>query len=189
MIKLTPEDMKDYETYLKFGVHKAKILTFEYGTHENGSEYIDAFFEVDGVESEARLWFNADKLKGMRFNLVTLKGIYTHNAPESKKEAAKAAFEKCADLMSVVELLNAKLGGKEMWVSKFYDPSRTYEKEGQTYRSINTNIHGYEPEMKPELMPQEDAKPIPSGKQAITDDDVVAAFPEGKSVEEAIDSW
>jgi hypothetical protein len=54
----------------------------------------------------------------------------------------------------LAQLMTEKCGGGELWFTKYYDAERTYQNTGgQTRRSINTNILGYEPKLKPELMP------------------------------------
>ena len=37
------------------------------------------------------------------------------------------------------------MDGYEAWFQVEQDPVRTYEREGQTYKSLNKNIYGYEP--------------------------------------------
>lgn len=141
-----------------FGVHKVQILNFVLDKTDNGKEFIEVFFvdpNNEECEDSARVWFSTDKATNFSFNI--LRGIYVHNAPEDKKDAARASFDAVKDTTELVELLKSKLLGKEMWYTKFFDPKRTYQgQDGQTYRSINKNIFGYQPKEQPELMPQKD---------------------------------
>src|SRR5579872_1659397 len=141
--------------WLPFGVSKVKIGMIDLGgTREGEKEYIEVTLLGENDEEEtARVWFTTDNAANYSFN--TLRQIYVHNAPEDKKDVARDTFDKVKDTEDVVKLFNEKLIGGECWFSKYYDPTRTYENQaGETKKSVNKNIYGYEPKLKPELMPK-----------------------------------
>lgn len=139
---------------IPFGVSKVQIMLIEEGQTDNSKDYIEfTVIDKDEHEDTARVWFSSDAAANFAFN--TCRQIYVHNAPEEHKDAARATMDAVKDTTELVEKLNEKLIGKEAWFTKYYDEKRTYKgQDGKTYRSINKNIMGYEPKLKPELMPQ-----------------------------------
>lgn len=151
---------REFKKYFSFGIHKVKILGFSAEETESGKEFIKVGFtdETGEIEDEARVWFTTDEARGFSFS--TLRSIFVHNAPEDKKELARDAVNACNNHIELTDLLNKKLIGKEMWITKYLDPKRTYEaKNGTKKPSINTNIYGYLPTLKPDLMPAEKHAP------------------------------
>lgn len=139
-----------------FGVHKVSILGFNLcGTEEGEKEYVEVGFtdEEGRKEGNVRLYFNTEGNSPISFDI--LRTIFVHNAPEDKKEAAKASFNGVENSKKMVDLLNSKLIGKEMWYTKYYDAKGgTYQKEGQTYRSVRESVMGYPTNPKLDLMPK-----------------------------------
>lgn len=137
-----------------FGVHEVKIGTVTEGTTDSGTDYIE--FEVFGENDEedtARVWLTE---KSEKYSFRTLKDIYVHCAPEAKKEAARKSFDAAEDSTAVVELLQNCIG-KQIWFTKYPDPTRTYlNANGETKQSINKNIYGYQPKLREDLMPKQD---------------------------------
>lgn len=172
------KEVKEYSSnYFSFGVHRVTIESFGLGTTDDGKEYVEAFFfdpeNVDCKDS-ARLWFTTDK--GINNSFNTLRSIFVHNAPEEKKDDARAVMDKVKNTAQMVEILNKTLPGKEMWFTKFFDPERTFTgKDGKVYRSTNKNVYGFRPKEKPDLMPKKDAD-----KDAITAGTVAETFPGAK---------
>lgn len=159
MSRSISDEAKEFEgnskSYLDFGVHEVQIMLVGSGQTDSGTDYVE--FTVVGPNEEeerARLWLTD---KSEKYTFATLKGIYTHCAPEDKKEAAQAELEACKDYDEVVELFNKRCIGKKIWLTKYPDPNRTYTNQaGEVKQSINTNIYGYEPKPKPELLPRKD---------------------------------
>ena len=161
MARAISDEAKEFEgngggQWLGFGVHEVQIMLIDMGELDSGTEYME--FTVVGKSDEeerVRLWITD---KSEKYTFATLKSIYTHCAPEDKKEAAKEALDKCKDYDEVLALLQ-KCIGKQVWITKYPDPSRTYtNSQGETKRSINTNIYGYEPKLREDLMPKDDQK-------------------------------
>ncbi len=149
--------------YFGYGVHKVKIIGFDHSKTDNGKEYVEVAFvdpENESIEDKARVWFTTDKATQYSFNVF--KGILIHNTPEAKRDLARKTIDEVANTDKLVELLVDKLIGKEMWFTKYVDPTRTYEKEGRTYQSTNKNIMAYEPKLNESLMP----KPKESASEA-----------------------
>lgn len=141
---------------MPFGVNVVKLVGATAGETEAGKEYIElTVANEDGVEDSGRVWFVGGASK---FSFNTLRQIIVHNAKtDAAKEKARLEVEKCADSDALANLLNAKCVGGELWLTKYYDPERTYTgQDGQQRRSINKNLYGYEPKLKPELMPEAD---------------------------------
>lgn len=178
---------QEYQRSFPFGVNKVKIIGFYLDKTDEGKEYVEVGFtnEDGSLEDTARVWFTTDKSAQFAFN--TLRDILIHNVSEENKDKARDAISKTPNTESLVELLNDKLKGKEMWMTKLFDKSRTYESNGQTFRSINKNIYGYEPEIDPSLMPNKDQAPA----QKDAADEVKEVFPGAEEVKSAdpTDGW
>lgn len=170
--------------WLPFGVSKVQIGMIELGgTAEGEKEYIEfSLIGPNNEEDTARVWFTTDAATNYSFNV--LRQIYVHNAPEEAKDAARETMDGTKDTTELVEIMNDKLVGGECWFTKYYDPERTYVNQGgDTKKSINKNIYGYEPKLKPSLMPQDGtvaatdnvAKTFPGAEKA--DADVAAGIP------------
>lgn len=148
---------QDQRNYFDYGVHKVKILGFSHDTTDAGKEFVKAgFTDMDGdIEDEARVWFTTEEASMYSFN--TLRSIFVHNAPEDKKDMAREVVNAAKNTDELIEILNKKLIGKEMWITKYLDPKRTYEaKDGSIKPSINVNMYGYEPKLKESLMPKKE---------------------------------
>lgn len=164
----TAEERRDY---LPFGVNRVKILGSTAGVTEAGKDYIEVTVESDeGIEDNARVWFTGGAAK---YSFQTIQQIVVHSAKtDADKEKARMAVEKCADNDELSDLINSKCEGAECWVTKYYDPTRTYSNSaGEIKKSINTNLYGYEPKLKPELMPQTDTvAEVVDGEEVSLDD-------------------
>lgn len=145
------KEMGDYNGF-SFGVHKVTIGQIELGETDSGKEYVEVtVMGENGEEDTARVWFTTDKAANYSFNI--LRQIYVHNAPEKDKDAARDTMDAVKDTEELVAKLNEKLVGGECWFTKYYDPQRSYlDASGNTRRSVNKNIYGYEPKPRPELM-------------------------------------
>jgi hypothetical protein len=92
---------------------------------------------------------------------------------DADKEKARMAVENCKDTDDLSNLINDKCVGAECWVTKYYDPTRTYSNNaGEVKKSINTNLYGYEPKLKPELMPQTDTVVEVNTDEQVSLDDI-----------------
>lgn len=166
--------------YLPFGITKVQLMLFEHGgTGDDESEYIEATVcdPKDGEITEtARFWFSTDKSANISFNAI--RQIVVHNAAEKDKGKARDAVDAVADCEELTALLNEKLIGGECWFTKYYDPTRTYQnKSGVTKKSVNKNLLGYEPKLKPELMPKDESQgaatdPLAGAEDVTNDPDV-----------------
>lgn len=155
-----------------FGVHKVHIGAIELGETDSGKEYIEVTVLGDADEEDtARVWFTSEKAVNFSFNV--LRNIYVHNAPEDKKDAARDIFDKVETNEDVIKLFNERIIGGECWFSKYLDATRNYvDQGGVTRQSVNKNIYGYEPKLRPELLPQD--------QREITKDNVAQVFPDAK---------
>lgn len=165
--------VREFSERIGFGVHKVQFVLAEAGETEAGKEYMEIqIVSAEGIEDAARVWF-VGGATNISFN--TLRQIAVHNGKdEAAKEKMRLAVENVADSDALASLLNENCIGGEMWLTKYYDPSRTYQNQaGENKRSINTNIYGYEPVLKPELMPQQVAEGgnanFPGGEAATGD--------------------
>lgn len=146
--------VQDFGEFIPFGVSQVQFVLAEAG-EVNGKTYIDVFVQdADGLEESARVWFTGGATN-ISFN--TLRQIAVHiMKTEADKAKMGEAMDSVPDTDALVALLNKKCIGGELWFTKYYDPKRTYQsKTGVTKRSINRNVHGYPPKLKPELMPDE----------------------------------
>lgn len=181
--------VKEFDSnYFSFGVHKVQILLIEEGEYD-GKAYLD--FTIgdpdDGEKTDvARMWFSTDQAINYSFN--TLRTIYVHNAPEDKKDAARDTIDGVADLEELVKVVSEKLIGGECWFTKYYSDTRTYtNKAGATKKSVEKNIYGYEPKLKPELMP---AQADENGDAVVNLDNANEVFLGNKKVSGGIpSSW
>lgn len=168
MRAFTDEDKVEKEfnsNYFGFGVHKVQLMDFTNGgTGDGEKEYVEVTFcdPEDGDKTDtARVWFTTDAAAAYSFS--TLRNIYVHNAPEAKKEQARATFDKLLNTDEMIAEMGDKLVGKEAWFTKYEDPKRTYTgKDGIERKSFNKNIYGYEPKLNTALLP----KDVPAGGNA-----------------------
>lgn len=170
-------------SYFPFGVHKVKILGFNHQQPEGKSEFIEVgFTNEDGtLEDKGRVYFTEDSAK---YSFNTLRTILLHNVAEDKKDAAKAAIDKVENTEKLVDLLSSKLVGKEMWITKYLNKKgRTYEKNGQTFKAIDVNIYGYQPALKPELMPQQKESAAQAAGAVFGSDEPFPSSPKGEGDE------
>lgn len=169
------KEVKDFNDRIGFGVHKVQLVSAEAGATEAGKDYVElTVVSGDGIEDKARVWFTGGA-SNISFN--TLRQILVHSVKdEAKKGIVRDAVDAAKNTDELVVFLN-KASGCELWLTKYYDPTRTYQnKAGVTKRSINTNLYGYEPKPKPELMPKDDSQ------GQITRENVHEVFPGGQDV-------
>ena len=142
--------------WFDYGLHKVQIGQIELGETDNGKEFIEFTLLGENEEEDtARVWFTTDA--AINFSINVLRQIFIHNAPEAKKDEARDMFDAVGDTTELVKLLNDKLVGGECWFTKYQDPTRTYvAQDGSTRKSVNKNIYGYEPKLRPELIPKRD---------------------------------
>lgn len=172
MLKFTEEDKKvrEFTESLPFGISEVQITGVVADTTEAGKDYIEiGVVNKEGVEDSFRLWF-VGKATNIAFN--NARDIAVHSAKdEEQKERARQAIDACADAMELATILATKCTGTQIWFTKYYDPTRTYQDgQGKTRRSVNKNGYAYEPKLKPELMPK------PEGGDEITKDNVDKFF-------------
>lgn len=151
----TDKLLKDiFDDRLEFGVHKVKMTVATAEKSDEGKEYIEIHIvgpKPDEIEDKARFYF-VGGATNISFNEISR--IIMHNTPEAKKDAMKKKITALEDPEAMAALLNEVCTGGELWLTKYYDPKRTYTNaKGETKKSVNTNLYGYEPKLKPELMP------------------------------------
>lgn len=153
--------VREFKETLPFGVSKVQLMLAEAGVIESEKDGVDDkdFIELSitneaGVEDTARLWF-VGGAANISFN--TLRDIVVHSAKtEADKAKARDAVDAVTSTDDLVAILNDHCIGSELWFTKYYDPNRTYQaQDGSVRKSVNKNVYGYEPRLKPELMPQE----------------------------------
>lgn len=164
--------------YFPFGVSKVQIGMVEHDETDDGKEYIDVSV-VDPEDAErsdsARLWLTSAKGANRTFNV--LRTIGTHNVPEAKRDAFQKRFDAIKNGEELASIMSSFVG-KECWFTKYVDPTRTYmDARGVKRQSVNKDVMGYEPKLKPELMPAQaksldpndypDDVPFPSGSQKV----------------------
>jgi len=178
MVKFTDEHKVEQGKYFDLGIHKVQIATVVQSTTDDKREYFD-FTVVDDLNSpdptstDVRLWFHTDK--SIKYSFSIIRGIFTHNAPEGKEDAIKDKLNKIDDTDELIKLCEKNLVAKEAWLEIAEDPTRTYEKDGETKPSINRNITGYEPQPKKVSAPAV-ATTAPAAKSGEADEDVMAGF-------------
>lgn len=133
------------DNWFEFGKYKVTVGSVELGETDQGKGYVElAVLGEKGEEDTARVWFTSEKSTNYAFNI--LRGIYVHNAPESKKEAAKSTMAAVKSVGELVEKMQQTVGG-ECWFTKYADPTRTYTaNDGTVRQSVNKNVYGYEPQ-------------------------------------------
>lgn len=164
---------REFAEKLPYGVSKVQLVGATAGATDDEKDWIDLEITTeDGIEDTARVWFTG---KAAPYSFNTLRQIAVHNGKDdAEKEKIREAVEACADSDALAELLNTKVAGGELWFTKYLDPSRTWtDNDGNVRQSVNKNVYGYEPKLKPELMP----KQAPLGGEQITDANVDKLFP------------
>lgn len=180
MVKFNDAHKAESGQYFEMGVHKVKIATVEFGKTDDKEprEYVE-FTVVDDLDSEnpieakARLWFTTDK--AIKYTFGIIRGIFTHNAPEDKKQAIREKVDAVKDTDELDKLCQLLIG-KEAWLEVSEDDTRTYTNEaGETKPSINRNITGYAPTPKKISAPAVESNAAPA-KASSSDEDVMADF-------------
>jgi hypothetical protein len=159
-MKLNEENkiVKEFsDKYFDYGVHKVLVGDVTLGgTAEGEKEYIEVEVIDPGdldITDKVRVWFTTDKAINYSFNL--LRQIFVHCAPEDKKDDAKIMFDQIGDTDTLKQIME-KCKGRQIWFTKYPDPSRPYTNPaGETKPGISKNIMGYEPKLKPELLPKD----------------------------------
>lgn len=146
------KEVREFTKSIPFGVTKVQLTGAVPETSENGKDYIEVgVVTEDGIEDAARCYF-VGGASNISFN--TLRQIIVHQGKdEEEKQKLRDRVDNVKNSDELAEILNEFTGG-ELWFTKYYDPSRTYTTENGTFRSINKNVLGYEPKLKPELMPK-----------------------------------
>lgn len=195
--KFNEEDkaVTEFKESIPFGVHKVKITGVIPDVTDAGKDFIEVgVITDDGLETSVRCWFTGGA-SNISFN--TLRQIAVHNAKDEEGRDKRAdAIDSVKDTDELGILLNDMLMGGECWISKFYDPTRTYQaKDGSTRKSVNTNIYGYEPKLKPNLMPRPTVDEVFPGNEQLKAEDFPAdevPFPsagDGKKAEGIPNKW
>lgn len=172
--------VNEFKENIPFGKHEVQITGAMAEVTEAGKDYIAVgVVDVDGVEDEVRLWFTGGA-SNISFN--TLRQVAVHCADdEEAKEAARNKVDACKDNDELAAVISELCSGKKVWYTKYYDATRTYQTENGTFRSINKNIYGYEPKLKPELMPKDTAPAKTAadlvGGEDVTGTDAAAGIP------------
>ena len=151
------KQVKEFSEKIPFGVSKVQLVGAVAGETEAGKDFIElTVTNADGVEDTARVWF-VGGAANISFN--TLRQIAVHNGKtEKQKQELRDAMDNCETTDDMATLFMEKLIGGELWFTRYYDPKRTYEgQDGNTYRSVNKNVYGYEPREKTELMPNKES--------------------------------
>lgn len=149
------KQVQDFKPTIPFGVSEVQFVGAIADQTDAGKEFIEVgVVNKEGVEDAVRLWFVSTQSGNISFN--TIRQILVHAAKDEKaKDEARTAADAVKDSQELCDLMNDRLAGAKFWMTKYYDAKRTYEaQDGQTRRSINKNIYGYEPKLKPELMPK-----------------------------------
>lgn len=158
----------EFNERIPFGISEVQFVGATAGETEAGKDFIEVTVtDKDGLEDSARVWFVGGAAK---FSFDTLRQIAVHIAKDDKaKEKARMAVENVKDNDELAELLNKNCIGGHLWFTKYFDPSRTYQgSDGVTRRSINNSVLGYEPKLKPELMPDTSGgRPVSSGVEDV----------------------
>lgn len=171
------KEVREFKERLPFGISDVTIEDIKTGKMEDsGKHYIAVSVKaVDGdAEEEVRLWLTSSVAANISFN--ALRDIAVHDAKtESTKESRRKAIDAITDSEELVTLIG-KLKSPQAWVTKYYDKERTYtDNTGKTRRSVNTNLLGYKPKLKPELMPVQEmptAEAAPDDSAPLTNDDL-----------------
>lgn len=151
------KEVREFKERLPFGISEVTLQKIEDAKTEAGKHYISVTVKAaeGDVEEELRLWLTSTVSANITFN--TLRDIAVHDAKtESDKEKRRKAIDATTDSGELVALMQ-KIVGAQAWATKYYDKERTYtDNEGNTRRSVNTNLLGYQPKLKPELMPTQE---------------------------------
>lgn len=131
--------------YFEQGIHKVNIGMITAGKTDDGKEYFDVTVlgpnEEEGV---SRLWFHTDG--AMKYSFNTLRNIFVHNAPESKKDDVRKGVDGIKDTDELLKKCVTMLIGKECWYSVYENRDRKFVgNDGQERYSFDRNIYGYEP--------------------------------------------
>ena len=174
--------------YFAFGVHKVQLGVAELDKTDDDKEYAElTVIGSEGEEDKARVWFTTPGAIKYSFNVI--RQIIVHNAKtDAAKEKARAAVDAVKTSEELIDLLNEKCLAGELWFSKLYDPKRTYvNAKGETKKSVNKNVYGYQPKADPSLMPDSDGQKPVEAKDYPADEEPFGTKPADKST--VPDNW
>lgn len=145
MVKFSPEH-KENNQFFKEGKHKVKIEDVVFGLTDDGKEYAE-FSVVDPEISEkkdkARVWFTTDK--AIRFSFSIIRGIFTANCPEDKKDELAEKLQALEDTEALAKVC-VSLRGKNAWFT-LHKSDRTYTNDrGEVKNSYDRGVWGFEPD-------------------------------------------
>lgn len=178
------KQIREFKESMPFGVSEVQFVAAAPGVTNKGKEYVEVgVVNAEGIEDSVKLFF-VGGAANISFN--TLHDIAVHIAKDDvAKEAIRQSVESVKDSDELCALLNDTCAGGKIWYTKYYDAKgRTFTNQYGTFKSINKNIYGWEPKLKPELMPQKT-------DDELTKDNVTDTFPGAeKDVSGTVpDSW
>lgn len=174
--KLNDEDkeVREFQESLPFGVSVVQVTGALAGQNDNGKDYIEVgVVNEAGIEDAVKLWFTGGA-SNISFNTLRAVAVHCAGDDEKAKEDARQKVDAVADGDELAQIISEICTGKKIWYSKYYDAKgRTFTNEHGTFKSVNRNIHAYEPKARPDLMP----KPADENGDAVTD-----AFPGAENI-------
>ena len=150
------KQVREFKQTIPFGVSKVQCTGVLADVTEAGLDFIEiGVVNAEGIEDSARLWFTTPQSGNISFNVARAIAVHQGKTEEEKQKIGERV-DGVKNSEELAEVLNDVCGnGGELWFTKYYDPQRTYAgKDGQMRQSINKNVYGYEPKLKPELMPK-----------------------------------
>jgi len=169
------KEIREFNQQLPFGITKVQVIGATAEVNDNGKEFIEVgVVDENGVEDSVLFWF-VGGARNISFN--TLRDIIVHNVEsEEGKQKARDFVDKTRDISDLAQILADRTAGGEAWFTKYYDAKgRTFTNEFGTFKSVNKSLLGYEPKLRPELMP----KPGDDNAE-ITKDNVAETFPDAE---------
>ena len=148
-------EVKEFKNnYFSPGVHKVQIAGITLDHTQTDKEFIEVnVLGSEGEEDAARVWFTTDKAANYSFNV--LRAIFIHNTPETKRDEARALFDKVEDTVALSKMLQSLLG-KECWFTVYPSADRTYtDPQGRVKPSFDKNVLGYEPKLDVSRLPKD----------------------------------
>lgn len=149
------KEVREFAQSMPFGVNVVQITGAISDQTEKGTEFIEVgVVNEQGVEDSAKLYFTGGA-SNISFNNLRQLAVHCVGEDEEAKEAARKKVDEAKDTDELATIISELCTGKSAWFTKYYDAKgSTFTNEFGTFKSVQKNVLGYEPKLKPELMPK-----------------------------------
>ena len=166
------KEVREFAEQLPFGISVVQVTGAIADVNQNDKEFIEVGVVAEnGVEDSAKFWFTGNA-PNISFNNLRTIAVHCADTDEAK-EKARQRIDAVKDSEELAAAISEICTGKQVWFTKYYDANGAmYTNDYGTFKSVQKNVLGYEPKLKPELMPKpanEQGDPLAGAEPASQD--------------------